>query len=98
MIPNKKQRAGAQSVFVESVGWLATMLAVISTFLLTPKIYSWTIDWIVRYTSNNYGSGFEDFTAFIWGALLAATVFCLARATLSTSLMICGLALAARMF
>lgn len=98
MTPNNDQRKAANSVFVQSINWLATMAAVIITFLLTPKAYAWTIDWIVDYASQNYGYGFEDLISFVWGLCLALTIFALSRATVSTALVLGGLTLASRLF
>ncbi|MEM0929599.1 MAG: hypothetical protein AAFX52_11925 [Pseudomonadota bacterium] len=96
---NLKQHSQAsQSTFMGSVKWLANMLAVIITFFLTPKAYSLTESFVIDYTSDHYGYGFEDITSFVWGIYLALTIFFFSRATVSTSLVMGGLALASRMF
>ena len=94
----KQHGQSSQSIFISSVKGLANILAVIITFLFTPKLYAWTIDWIIDYTSSNYGYGLEQVTSVVWGVCLALTIFFLSRATVSTSLVMGGLALASRMF
>jgi len=90
------QREKRQSVFMSSVEWLASLFAVLVTFLLTPEVYARTVGWITHYTATRYGAGFEDITGFVWFVMTAALVFFTARATLTTAIVAGGLALATR--
>ena len=98
MLSNEKHKAAGQSIFMSSVTGLANTLAVVTTFIGAPPLYGRTVTIVQDYTSNNYGYGYEDLTAFIWGVTCAALVFFISRASISTALVMGGLAVATRMF
>ncbi|KCZ93830.1 hypothetical protein HJO_00600 [Hyphomonas johnsonii MHS-2] len=98
MLANQKHKAAGQSIFMSSVTGLANTLAVVTTFIGAPPLYGRTVGWVQGFTANNYGSGFEDITAFTWGVVCACLVFFISRASISTALVMGGLALATRIF
>lgn len=83
---------------MSSVQGLANVLAVIITFIGAPPFYGNTIGWVQSFTASNYGYGFEDITALAWGIATGCLVFFIARASVSTALVMGGLALATRIF
>ena len=91
------QKEAAANVFASAVKWVANIVAVIVTFLLTPLAYGGTAGWIKVYAMNHYGYDVAEPAAFIWGILLAAAIFFMSRATLATAITMGGLAIAARM-
>lgn len=98
MKPSNQQREAGQSIFLSSLTGLANVLAVIATFFGTGPLYSKTVDFIYRFAVTHYGYGIADFTTLIWGVLCAALIFFIARATISTALVMAGLSLAMRLF
>ena len=96
MIPNKKDGEATRNVFMSSIHGLANTLAVVVTFLGTPALYGRTIGWVQSYTASNYGYGMHDFVGLAWGCACAALVFFVSRASISTALVMGGLALATR--
>jgi hypothetical protein len=81
---------------MSSVIGLANTLAVVATFLGAPPLYGQTIGWVQEFTARNYGYGFADATAIAWGVTCGCLVFFIARASISTALVLGGLALATR--
>ncbi|KCZ61425.1 hypothetical protein [Hyphomonas atlantica] len=98
MLTNEKHKAAGQSIFMGSVVGLANTLAAVATFIGAPPLYGRTVEIVQDFTSNNYGHGYQDVTAFAWGVVCAALVFFVSRASISTALVMGGLALASRMF
>lgn len=93
-----KHKAASQSIFMSSVMGLANTLAVVATFLGAPPLYGRTVGWVQVFTSHHYGTGYEDITAFLWGLVCGCLVFFVSRASISTALVMGGLALATRIF
>ena len=89
-------RAGARSTFMGSVKGLATTIAVGAAFFITPVIYSSTVSWVQRFAATHYGYGWDDLVSIGWFLITACTVFFVARASISTVLVMGGLALATR--
>ena len=96
MLNNEKQRQAGRSIFMSSVTGLANTLAVIVTFIGAPSLYGGTVDWVQRYTASNYGHGWEDLTGVVWFAVCVCVVFFISRASISTALVMGGLAVATR--
>ena len=86
----------SKSIFMSSVTGLANTLAVVATFIGAPTLYGKTIDWMQDFTASNYGYGFEDIVSFGWFIACAALVFFISRASVSTALVMGGLAAATR--
>ncbi|MEL6824774.1 MAG: hypothetical protein AAFN91_00895 [Pseudomonadota bacterium] len=81
---------------MSSMRGLGNILALIFTILGAPPLYSRSIGWVQGYTTNHYGYGFEDVTAFVWGALCAGLIFFISRASVSTMLVMGAIAIATR--
>lgn len=81
---------------MSSIQGLANTLAVLVTFLGAPPLYSRTIGWIQTFSVQHYGYGVEGMTSLIWGGVCAALVFFISRASISTALVMGGIALATR--
>ncbi|GAK34630.1 hypothetical protein AQ1_02529 [alpha proteobacterium Q-1] len=96
MLPNKKHQDAGRSIFMSSVQGLANTLAVVVTFFGAPPLYSKSVGWIQSFTTQHYGYGFEDITSIIWGCTCAALIFFISRASISTALVMGGLAVATR--
>ncbi len=93
--PNKHQNA-TQNIFMESIIGLSTILAVACSFFATPLFYSYTIPKVQAFTTQHYGSGFEDAVAIAWWLISALAIFFGARASLSTGLIMFGMTIVAR--
>ncbi|MEM6537379.1 MAG: hypothetical protein AAF668_06575 [Pseudomonadota bacterium] len=87
-----------RSIFTSSVIGLANTLAIVITFLGAPQLYGRTIEWVQAFTVNAYGRGWEDITAFCWFVVCLCLVFFVSRASISTALVMGGLAIANRVF
>lgn len=98
MIGNKNHRQAGQSIFMSSIIGLANTLAVVAAILGTPPLYGHTIGLLQGYITKTYGAGLEDLTSICWFFACACLVFFTSRASISTALVMGGLAIAARMF
>jgi hypothetical protein len=96
MYPKSPQNSAAQLVFMSSVYWLANLLAFIAAFLGTPPIYGRTVDWVIVFTTRHYGAEFADLISLGWFGIVACLVFFIARASISTALIVGGLTFALR--
>lgn len=92
---NHQNQAG-RSIFMSSVIGLSNVIAVVVAFFATPVAYNRTVGWVQNFTASHYGYGFEDITAFVWWLIVALLIFFFARASISTALVMGGLAIAAR--
>ena len=92
----QNQNQAGRSIFMSSVTGLANVIAVVVAFFATPVVYQRTVGWVQSFTANHYGYGFEDITAFVWWLIVALLIFFGARASISTALVMGGLAIAAR--
>ena len=93
--PSRYEQA-SRSVFMSSIVGLSNIIAALVTFFTVPVAYSNSIVFVQRFTSRHYGYGFEDITAVCWWIIVALLIFFGARASISTALVMGGLALAAR--
>jgi hypothetical protein len=98
MLGNKKYGEAGKSIFMSSVTGLANTLALVATFIGAPALYGRSVGWVQSFTAQHYGYGWEDLTAFFWFIICAALVFFISRASVSTALVMGGLAIATRMF
>lgn len=67
-------------------------------FLATPFVYGNTVNWVQRFSADNYGNGFGDIVAVVWFVLTAGILFCVARMTTSTLIVMGSFAVASRFF
>tara|TARA_R110001606_G_scaffold399304_1_gene584237 strand:+ start:13736 stop:14032 length:297 start_codon:yes stop_codon:yes gene_type:complete len=95
---NKDKSEAAKSIFTSSVTGLANVAAFAAAFLATPAIYGLSSEWMNDFTAKNYGPEWSDITDPIWFVVIALTTFFVARASISTVLVMGGLAIAARFF
>lgn len=98
MKPQGKYGAAGQSIFMSSVQGLANLLAIICTFLGAPPMYSKTIGWVQGFTVQHYGYGWADITSLVWALICGGLVFFISRMSISTALVMGGLAIATRIF
>ncbi len=96
MLPIKKHQEAGRSIFMSSIQGLANTLALIITLLGAPPLYSNTIGWVQVFVVRHYGYGMESLTVIVWGGASAALVFFISRASISTALVMGGIALATR--
>lgn len=94
--PNQHHDQASRSIFMSSVIGLSNIVAVLVAFFATPVAYTASLGWVQRFTTRHYGYGFEDITAFVWWIIVALLIFFGARASISTALVMGGLAIAAR--
>ena len=92
----KKHQDAGRSIFMSSIQGLANTLALLITFLGAPPLYSNTIGWVQVFVVRHYGYGVESETVIVWGGVCAALVFFISRASISTALVMGGIALATR--
>lgn len=97
MLGNNKDREAARSIFTSSIKGLANVGAAGVAFFATPETYGATVGWVREFTARNYGYGWSDVTDIAWFLLLAFLTFFVARASVSTLLMVGGLAIASRL-
>ncbi len=91
-----KHREASQTIFMSSMKGLANTGAVAATFFTTPIVYSASVDWIVSFAIRHYGEAWADVVNLVWFVLVACLVFFIARASLSTLLVMGGLAVATK--
>ena len=88
--------ADGRSVFMGSVKGLANTVAVAAAFFGTPPAYNASIGWVQEFAYRHYGAGLTDVIQLGWFAIVACTLFFIARASLATGMVMGGLALATR--
>lgn len=93
--PNGQGVAGT-SIFQSALNRLATVIAVLASFLGTPYVYRHTIDWLQEYVAAAYGYGYEDPVSIFWFIICSLLIFFTAQATLSTALIMGGAAIVTR--
>ena len=98
MLNSQKYKQAGQSIFMSSMTGLANVLALVETFFGTGPLYTKTVDWIYRFAAQNYGYASADLVSLIWGAICAALIFFIARASISTALVMGALTIAMRVF
>ena len=96
MFSMDKQREASRSIFMSSMKGLANTGAVAATFFVAPVAYSASVDWIEDFAIQHYGQAWAGITEFAWFILVAVLVFFVARASLSTLLVMGGLAVATK--
>ena len=98
MLDTQKYKHAGGSIFMSSMMGLANVLAVVVTFFGTGPLHSNTVGWIVQFSTRNYGFIDTDIISLLWGAICAALIFFIARASISTALVMGALAIAMRFF
>ena len=96
MLDFQKHQQASRSIFMSSVTGLANTLAVIVTFIGAPPLYGKTIAWVQAFTAQHYGYGWEDVVSLAWFVVCICLVFFVSRASISTALVMGGLAIATR--
>ena len=91
-----KYSQATQSTFISSVKGMANTLAVAVTFFTVPILFRSTSDWVRAFTVSQYGPDWTDLVLIGWFVICVLFVFFVSRASLSTALIMGGLALAAR--
>ena len=86
----------SKSVFMNSVEALANLSAFLAAFFLAPDVFMRTRDFVVAYTQQRYGHGFEDIVSLTWFVVVTLLVFFGARATIATAIVAGGLTVATR--
>jgi len=92
----QKQRDASRSVFMSSVAGLANTIAVITTILGAPPLYSHTIGWIQAFVAQHYGYGIEGPTSLVWAGTCGSVVFFSSRMSISTAVPMLIMTLVAR--
>jgi len=92
----QQQGGGQNTAFMSSVKGFATMVAIIATFLGTPALYGFSVDWVVTYSEQNYMAGIADIVSVIWFGCVGSTLYFIAKMTASTAIVALGIAAAAR--
>ncbi|MCF8467278.1 MAG: hypothetical protein K9G33_07730 [Sneathiella sp.] len=98
MFNQAQHKQAGQSIFMSSMKGLANVLAVVCTFFGTGPLYSRTVDWVVRFAASNYGPASADIASVLWGLICAVLIFFIARASISTALVMGALTIATRIF
>ena len=97
MFNQSNQREAGKSILMGSMKGLANTGAAAVTFLATPFLYGSSVEWVQRFTTRSYGTGFSDLVDVGWFLIVACLVFFSARASLGTLLIMGGLAIATRL-
>ena len=93
---SNNQSEAARSIFMSSVKGLANTGAVVATFFIAPLLYAQSVEWIRIVTARHYGPEWTDLSDIAWFVLVALLTFFVARASVSTLLVMGGLAVATR--
>ena len=96
MFGNEQSREAGKSIFMGAATGLANVISFLIAFLLTPKVYAYSVDWVVGYVSNAYGEIIGDLTYLIWGVSTFLVIFFLSRATVGTAIIFGALAIVTR--
>ncbi len=91
-------KTAAKGVYEKSVQSIANLSAVVAAFFATGPLYAVSIDWVLSFTANQYGDGFEWAVQAFWFLVTALSTYALARATIATVITIGGFALASKIF
>ena len=81
MLSNNKHREAGQNIFMSSVRGLANVLAFMAAFLLTPKVYGWTVEWVVAFVTEAYGPAWSALASMVWFVTTGLLIFFGSRAT-----------------
>jgi len=81
---------------MNSVNGMANVLALAAAVFGTPPAYDLTFRYIAAYARHYYGSGAVEFFGFCWMILLVLFLFFAARMSVSTLLVVGGIAVAVR--
>jgi len=95
--PQQQYNQAGYGVFMETLIWLSNLLAIIITFFATPEVYNRTVDFVIHFTAQNYGMGFDEYVSFFWWLITAGVIFCIVRMSVSTLFVMGGLTLAAKL-
>lgn len=91
-----QQKKKAQSVFMSSIELFANTAAFVVTFFALPLAHDKSVGWVMMFTRQFYSEDFAWVIFFVWYLLLGLMIFSASRASLSTLLIIGGVAIAAR--
>lgn len=86
----------SKTIFMQSVEALANLSAFVAAFFLAPEVYVRTIAFVIEYTRQRYGYGFDEPVMLVWFVVVTLIVFFGARATIATAIVAGGLTLASR--
>jgi hypothetical protein len=95
-IRNNQQKG--QSVFVSSLEWFATFVAIVITFFGTPLVYDMTAQFVREFTAKHYAHDLVLVADVCWFIIVGGLVFFGARATTATLILSGGIVLAARLW
>ena len=96
--PPKGQKEAARDVFTGSISFVGNVGAFAVALFLTGPAYKATNPMVSSYLTSQYGAVMGDLGSILWGLIVAATIFGVARASLATAMTLGGLAIAARLF
>lgn len=77
-----------QGMLQDSIGGLATVVALIAAFMGTPYLDRWTSEIAMEVVVSAYGYDFVPLARIIWTLLLGGVVFFLSRAVIALAIMI----------
>ncbi|MCP5380311.1 MAG: hypothetical protein H6920_09825 [Sphingomonadaceae bacterium] len=97
MFGNEQSREAGKGIFMGSVAGFANVASFLIAFLLTPKVYGWSVEWVVGYVTNAYGEIIGELTYVIWGGTTFLAILFLSRATVGTTIMLGGATIAIRL-
>lgn len=89
-------KQAGHGIFMQSVEWLANLVAVIIALFATPELHARTIGFVQHFVRGNYASGFDGAVDLSWWLLCWLLVFCITRMTVSTAIVVGGLTIAMR--
>lgn len=88
---------GGTSDVVRAFAYLATLIAALIAFFLTPLLFVLSIDWVLAFTAQSYAPGYDDLVRVAWFSATVIATFCVAWALFSTLLKMAALRIAYRL-
>ena len=95
---NSGGKQEAKGVYQTSVSLVANALGIGVAFFATGPAYNLSIDWVLAFSAQHYGPGWDDFIKPFWFTLIGVGMVGVARASITTLFTLGGLALAEKLF
>ncbi|WP_262694684.1 hypothetical protein [Kordiimonas aquimaris] len=87
-----------KGIYEKSIKSIANLSAIVAAFFATGPLYSLSIDWVLGFSTSQYGDQANWLVQAFWFVVVGLSTFALARATIATAITVGGFALAARIF
>lgn len=95
---SKTNKSEAKSLFQKSIQLISELAAIVGSFFLTGPAFSVSVPFILSFTRDQYGEGFEAFIEIFWFVIIGLSTYAVARATVAALIMVGGTAIMVRLF